>query len=316
MLLAAGAFALAACAAVTPALPEDPARELAGVPFFPQTMHQCGPAALATVLGASGVAATPEELAPQVYIPGRKGSLALELVAAARRAGRIPYEVGPGEAALSAELAAGTPVLVLQDFGIGSWRAWHFAVVVGIDTQRELVVLRSGAERRRLERRSHFLRSWERGDRWALVTLPPEQLPASLEPDAVVRTVEQARDFLPPGATGRAYDAALARWPSDPNVLFAAANEAYSSGRLAEAEARYRRLLAESPAHVAGRNNLANLLLERGCPAAAAAEAGRALADLAAAPGGQARYGGAVEDTRRRALAATGPGAVADSGCP
>ena len=62
---------LAACTALPPALPEDPARELTQVPFFPQTIHQCGPAALATVLGWSGVPATPEELAPQVYIPDR-----------------------------------------------------------------------------------------------------------------------------------------------------------------------------------------------------------------------------------------------------
>ncbi|MEO7385334.1 MAG: hypothetical protein ABIX37_00195, partial [Gammaproteobacteria bacterium] len=71
--LAAG-LALAACSALGPELAEDPRHELTGVPFFPQTIHQCGPAALATVLGASGVIATPDELAPLVYLPGRRGS--------------------------------------------------------------------------------------------------------------------------------------------------------------------------------------------------------------------------------------------------
>src|SRR5687767_12923769 len=70
-----------------------PAPLLLDVPFHPQTDHDCGPAALATVLGASGVAITPEALIPQVYLPGRKGSLQLELVGASRRAGRIPYRV-------------------------------------------------------------------------------------------------------------------------------------------------------------------------------------------------------------------------------
>lgn len=60
-------------------LPEDPARELIEVPFFPRTAHQCGPAALATVLNWSGVGTTPEALAHQVYIPDRKGGLAREL---------------------------------------------------------------------------------------------------------------------------------------------------------------------------------------------------------------------------------------------
>jgi len=34
--------------------------ELREVPFFPQEEFQCGPAALATVLAASGVKVTPE----------------------------------------------------------------------------------------------------------------------------------------------------------------------------------------------------------------------------------------------------------------
>src|SRR3569623_3188919 len=49
--------------------------ELAAVPFFPQERYQCGPAALATVLASSGAAVTADELAPQVYLPARQGSL-------------------------------------------------------------------------------------------------------------------------------------------------------------------------------------------------------------------------------------------------
>lgn len=301
--MAAGALALAACAVLPPSLPEDPARELAAVPFFPQTIHQCGPAALATVLAWSGAPATPEVLAPQVYLPGREGSLAVELVAAARRAGRIPYQVPATVVALRAELAAGHPVLVLQDLGIAGLRAWHFAVVVGLDDGRELVVLRSGTERRRIERLARFTASWERGGRWALVTLPPGELPASLAPGEVVREVEQARAFLPSTAAGAAYMAALGRWPADPTVLFAAANEAWAGKRLADAEALYRRLLAAEPDAVAARNNLASLLLERGCVAAARAEASRALEDLGRDPARHGAYRAAVEDTLARAMA-------------
>ena len=76
---------------------------LLDVPFHPQTEYQCGPAALATVLGASGVATSPEALVPQVYLPGREGSLQMELVAATRRAGRIPYEVERDPEGLLAE---------------------------------------------------------------------------------------------------------------------------------------------------------------------------------------------------------------------
>jgi hypothetical protein len=111
VIAATAALALAACSLVPPAVPEDPARELATVPFFPQTIHQCGPAALATVLQWSGADATPESLAPQVYIPGRKGSLALELIAATRRAGRVPFPLAADADAhaIFAEVRAGTP---------------------------------------------------------------------------------------------------------------------------------------------------------------------------------------------------------------
>ena len=39
--------------------------ELTEVPFYPQKEYQCGPAALATALAASGVEVTPDELVPQ-----------------------------------------------------------------------------------------------------------------------------------------------------------------------------------------------------------------------------------------------------------
>src|SRR4029450_1757028 len=91
----AAALSLVGCAGralltdMTPS-PASPARELETTPFFPQVTHQCGPAALATVLGASGVDTTPDALVPDVSVPGLHGSLQIELLAASRRAGRTP----------------------------------------------------------------------------------------------------------------------------------------------------------------------------------------------------------------------------------
>jgi hypothetical protein len=299
----AGALALAACAAFPPAVPEDPALELTQVPFFPQTAHQCGPAALATVLTWSGASTTPEALTPQVYIPSRQGSLAVELVAATRRAGRIPWQPDLEADGLIAEVRAGDPVLVLQDLGIAWIHVWHYAVVIGYEPDRDVFILRSGTNRRSLESRQRFLDRWERGERWALLALPPGRLPAGATPEGLVRTVESSREFLPEGAPGQAYAVALTRWPDDPTLLFAAANEDYGAGRLTDAERLYRHLLAGSPGHVAGRNNLANLLLDRGCPAAAADAAREALAELDRSPDDNHDFRGAVEETQARALA-------------
>ena len=80
-------------AALPRGLPEKV--ELTQVPFFPQEEYQCGPAALATALASFGVKVTPEELVPQVYIPERKGSLQVEMLAAARRHGLVSYQLAP-----------------------------------------------------------------------------------------------------------------------------------------------------------------------------------------------------------------------------
>ena len=91
---------LAGCAAIgsREAILEgvDPARvELESTPFFPQSDYQCGPAALATVLAADGVDVTADQLVSEVYLPGRRGSLQVALIAATRARGRLPYTLPP-----------------------------------------------------------------------------------------------------------------------------------------------------------------------------------------------------------------------------
>jgi thioredoxin-like negative regulator of GroEL len=94
-------------------------------------------------------------------------------------------------------------------------------------------------------------------------------------------------------AAERSYRAALERWPSDELVLFASAGQRYAAGDLGEATTLYRRLLAAAPQNAAARNNLANVLAERGCHDEALAEAHTALAALSPAD----ELGAAVRDT-------------------
>jgi tetratricopeptide (TPR) repeat protein len=303
----AAALALTACAGA-PQLPAGlPAVELTSVPFFPQTEYQCGPAALATVLAHEGVAVTADDLVREVYAPGLRGSLQPELLGATRRHGLVPYVIEPDAAALAAELAAGKPVLVLQNLGIDRVPVWHYAVVVGLGEDE--VILRSGTEQRRIERSSHFLRSWRRGDNWAFVALPPGELAATATAGAYVRALAGAESMLDSAAAERGYRAALERWPADELVLFASAGHRYGAGDLRGAAALYRRLLDVAPQHAAARNNLANVLAELGCSEEALAEARAALAALA--PGDE--LGDAVRDTvaELERGAATSPGTAA-----
>ena len=307
-LLVATALLLAGCAAHAPVLPRAlpasaaPSAEIARAPFFPQEDYQCGPAALATVLGHSGLEVTPVELAPQVYLPQRKGSLQIELIAAARRHGRIPVIVSPELGALIAELQAGRPVLVLQNLRLRTWPAWHYAVVVGYDAQSDVLLLRSGRTRRLETPADEFLRTWRLAGRWAVVTLVPGELPASSGPRGYLEAVAAMESAgAGPATLISAYRAALTRWPQSFVARFGLANALRSGGELAEAEASYRTLLAERPDEPAVVNNLADVLVARGCPD----EALRLLDRILDTDGADA-LGAALQKTRAEALATRG----------
>jgi len=261
------------------ALPNpDVVVELIDTPFYPQKRYQCGPAALATALAASDADVNLERLVDKVYIPGRRGSLRVELIAATRTEGRLPFVLDPSLSAILAELEAGRPVVVLQNLGVSIIPRWHYAVVVGIDARQGRVVLRSGTVERRITPIDVFLRTWARGDYWALVTLRPAERPARIDRrryfDAIVG-LEQAGMAA---EAARAWDAALDAWPNDPVALFGRANALLASNDPGAATDDYRRLLAIRPHAVAARNNLAMALAEQGRYDAAMAEIRVALA--------------------------------------
>jgi tetratricopeptide (TPR) repeat protein len=274
--LAAACSLLAGCATRGPLLdPTTRSVELVDTPFFPQSDYQCGPAALATVLVAAGVAVTPEELVPQVYVPARRGSLTPEMQAAPRRYGRIAYPVAPELQAIVAELAAGRQVLVLHNYGLPIWPRWHYAVVIGYDAARQQLLLRSGTKQRQQMGATSFMRAWDNADRWALVMLKPGELPAAAERAPYLEAVTAFERLATPTDSRLAFDAAIARWPEEPVVWVGRGTAHYRAGDLRAAAGDYGRAVTLDPALVGARNNLAMALLELGCPASAQRELDR-----------------------------------------
>ena len=105
--------------------------QLTGVPFFPQSDYQCGPASLAMALAAAGRARTPESLTAAVYLPARQGTLQVEMLALPGREGMLAVRL-PGElTALLRTVAEGHPVVVFQNLGLAVKPVWHYAVLVG-----------------------------------------------------------------------------------------------------------------------------------------------------------------------------------------
>jgi hypothetical protein len=301
-----------ACSTVrVPAPASAPARvELTSVPFFPQSRYQCGPAALATLLGASGITVSPDALVPEVYLPGRRGSLQVELIAAVRRRERIPYVVAPTAVALSRELAAGHPVLVLQNFGLTILPRWHYAVVVGYDAERNKYILRSGRKARLVRAASRFEGTWRGARNWALIALRPEELPADGDSQRYLEAVSTMESSGHARPAELAYRTALARWPDDPRAWLGLGNIAGAEGRWQQAEAAYRELLKHQPDQVAARNNLAISLFKRGCSALADTEIQRAIAAAGNGP-----FAGDVADSARQIRAPRGPATGAASDC-
>ena len=234
--------------------------ELAQVPFFPQDDYQCGPSALATTLAAYGAKVTPEDLVSQVYLPERKGSLQVEMLAAARRHGMVSYLLAPSFEDMLREIAAGNPVIVLWNQApIGTW---HYAVAVGYDYERGKLLLRSGGtERQAVPFAIHEL-LWMRSGYWAMVAVPPDRIPATaLEPQwlSSVAAVERSD----PRAARIAYQTFMKRWPDNTNAAIGLANTYYTLGELKQAEGVLRKAAVRDPGSEIVLNNLAQTLSDQ-----------------------------------------------------
>lgn len=242
--------------------------KLADTPFFAQTALQCGPAALATVLGAAGLPTTPDALTSEVFVPDRGGSLQIEMLASARRHGAVSTRLPPDLTALLREVAAGHPAVALLNLGLSIYPVWHYAVVIGYDLDTRDVLLRSGTTAELTLPLSTFEHTWARSQRWAFVALPPEVLPLTAIEAAVVEGRVAYERVNPPAAAQRAYQSALQRWPDNLVLGLGLGNAQFASGDTRAAAAAFQRL-ADQHDSAAAWNNLATARLKLGEQAAA-----------------------------------------------
>jgi hypothetical protein len=299
----AAAAALSGCASLVPqskalskGIPQGlPERvELTEVPFFPQLEYQCGPAALATVLVNAGVKTTPDALVSQVYLPERKGSLQVEMLAAARRHGMVSYQLAPRFEDLLREIAGGTPVVVLQNLGFFS-AGWHYAVAMGYDYQAGKLVLRSGTQHRDVLPFVAHEVVWMRSGYWAMVAVPPDRIPATAEEKSWLTAVAALERTGDARGARVAYRTFLGRWPDNVNAAIGLANTHHTLGELSDAEAVLREAARKEPESVVVLNNLAQTLSDLGRN-----EEALPIIERAAAAGGP--FAGAVQKTQATIL--------------
>lgn len=242
-----------------------PARvDLKDTPFFAQEQHQCGPASLAMALGAASYPSSPKELAQMVFLPDREGSLQAEMLVAARRRGALAYVIPPKFDAVLRELAAGRPVVVLQNLGLSFASRWHYAVAIGYDLPTQQMILHSGPMERETMSFRTFGHTWGRSKNWAMVVLAPGQLPLRVDVTELEKSLAALEKYAEPAHMLRYYDAASQRWPDNYLFRMGLGISAYNAGKLDLAESAFRTVTAMKPDNTAALNNLATVLQDLG----------------------------------------------------
>jgi tetratricopeptide (TPR) repeat protein len=175
-------------------------------------------------------------------------------------------------------VASGNPVLVLQNLSFWWYPMWHYAVVVGFDLPGDRIVLRSGREPRHDIPIEIFERTWRRSNYWAMVVMPPDQLPFTAEEIPYVQAVAPLERLSLWQETATAYATALKRWPKSLAARMGLGNSRYARGDVRGAEEAFRQATQEHPEAAVAFNNLAQMLAEQNRWQEARAAAQRAVA--------------------------------------
>jgi tetratricopeptide (TPR) repeat protein len=252
-----------ACVSLAPRsrTPSPRARVVPGVPLATFAEGRCGAGSLALVLGAHGkppAGGELEALLPE--LPGR-GVLSVDMLLAARARG-FDAALVPGSAdALRRELDAGRPAILmlrLLDAPGARRDVYHYVVADGVDPARGLFRFQFGDGRGRWTPVESLERSWKAAGHALLVARPRAQTD-----EALARAVALEREGRLAEAEAL-YRDVLAVRPDSVRAWVNLGNVAADQGQRADAEAAYRRALALAPEDRDGLNNLAWLLLEEG----------------------------------------------------
>ncbi|WP_448249033.1 PA2778 family cysteine peptidase [Thalassotalea agariperforans] len=168
------------------------------LPFYPQQAYYCGPTTLAEIFEFNGIKLSPEEIAPQLFIPGRKGSLQLEMIAAIRQQGLLAYSERSHLEQLITLVNLNIPIIVLQNLGLDWYPLWHYAVVKGYDLNTQEIILHSADTANRRVDLALFERTWQRANFWSVIALPTQH---SLKELNAFNYLKAAQDLLLVGQT-------------------------------------------------------------------------------------------------------------------
>jgi predicted O-linked N-acetylglucosamine transferase (SPINDLY family) len=167
-------------------------------------------------------------------------------------------------ACLIREVAAGRPVIVLQNLGLNWLPRWHYAVVVGYDMDQRVVVLHTGVNASRRVGLNTFVNTWKRSNYWGLGVMPADQMPQCVQESTFLNAALGLQIAGHTKAAVNAFANATARWPQSAHANIALGNALYRSGDVGKAVQSFYQAVRIEPRNADALNNLAHLLAESG----------------------------------------------------
>ncbi|RZA06223.1 MAG: peptidase C39 family protein [Proteobacteria bacterium] len=251
-----------------------PAYRIADVPYIKQTENYCGPATLTMAMRYHGHNVGVEEIASQVYTPGKKGTLQQDMIGSARRQGMLAVQI-QGLPNLFKELRANHPVIAFFNLGLSWYPMYHYALVTGYDVAGPSIFMHSaGTENKEWSMRK-FERNWSQS--WGLVVLPPTELSVAAD------ELEHSGAAAGLEAVGRVKEAELVyrnilkRWPESFGALVGMGNLTYAAKDFAGSVAYLKRATHFHPLSAEAWHNRATAEGAAGLTKRAIASAKRAM---------------------------------------
>jgi hypothetical protein len=222
-------------------------KEILGLPFFPNDDLFCGPAAVSMVFTHLGQQVTLEEIAETLFIPGRLGTIQLDMLAVSRERGLTTYVIEPNVESLLREVAAGRPVIVLENYGFSWMPIWHYATVTGYDLSKNAVIRKSGIRERSVTPIWIFENLWKKEGYWGFVMLRPGESPVNPNPDRWFLELAESERYWSSEEKETAWKKYLSVFPNNALGHAALGNVAFNSGDIDRAIAYYKMALDLDP---------------------------------------------------------------------
>jgi len=226
-----------------------------GVPLIKQEAFFCGPTSIAMVMQWSGHDVSQDDIAALAFSPGAGGTYLADMIGSARRQGQLAAPINNFDALLS-EIAAGHPVIVFQNLGLGVAPVWHYGVVTGYDIQKDEVYLNSGQLDQMVMPFALFERTWRRGEFWGLVVLPPDDLPETVTEAKVLEAAAALERIAQYQAAETLYETGAKQWPQNWLWQFGLGNARYAMDDLRGARQALRQAKRIAPSIPEIQNNL------------------------------------------------------------